>query len=378
MSKIHCCVWRVAASTILGGMICWAAGLVAFAQGAEAASGPAADGLERSVTVYPIVITPSSPNFKGEFAGKVAEVVGMLLERAGLGDVELAKATFVPSDGETAAQIADRFGAAVREASIDADYAVFGQFVGTPKSGVQEIRTIVVDKDGKAVLVDRADKKALARSKIKPDCPLTCCVFLVGRIQEHWGLNDPLRNNPPSGKLNQRWRQKTGLPSSDEVAEIKARLQTMKKSLKASRLAVYPVRTGAGTDRPCAGELADMLADCGARATEVSELDLRLDVAGDSNEQKVLWDAARAFRQFLRKNPPATDYAVYADYGMWSAKGETGVGYVHFIVCDRKGDWVIVDYQNSHHRDFVEIDPKSKKDCNRLVLKRLKGIAALP
>ena len=37
-----------------------------------------------------------------------------------------------------------------------------------------------------------------------------------------------------------------------------------------------------------------------------------------------------------------------------------------------KGDWVIVDYQNSHHRDFQEIDPDSVEDCLELVKVRVK------
>ena len=92
------------------------------------------------------------------------------------------------------------------------------------------------------------------------------------------------------------------------------------------------------------------------------------------DEQKVLWDTARAFRTFVRKNPPATEYALFADYGVFSPSPDRSkVSHVHFIVCDRAGGWVIVDFQNSHHRDFQEIDPKSPEDCSRLLVKRLKG-----
>ena len=85
-------------------------------------------------------------------------------------------------------------------------------------------------------------------------------------------------------------------------------------------------------------------------------------------------DTARAFRDFLRKNPPETGYALLADYGIGkSESGKTTVGAVHLIVCDRQGDWVLVDYQNSHHADFQEIDPRSRDDCNRLAARRLKS-----
>lgn len=46
---------------------------------------------------------------------------------------------------------------------------------------------------------------------------------------------------------------------------------------------------------------------------------------------------------------------------------------MHFVVCDRKGEWVIVDMQNSHHDDYQTIKPTSKEGCNKLLVKRLKG-----
>ena len=50
-----------------------------------------------------------------------------------------------------------------------------------------------------------------------------------------------------------------------------------------------------------------------------------------------------------------------------------GAWAVHFVVCDREGEWVIVDFQNDHHGDFQSIDPKTPDDCGRLVAKRLQG-----
>ncbi len=88
------------------------------------------------------------------------------------------------------------------------------------------------------------------------------------------------------------------------------------------------------------------------------------------NEQKILWDMAHAFREHVQAHPPEADYALFADYLMM---GKDTVGSVHFAVCDRKGQLVIVDYQNDHHDDFKAIKPKSAEDCDRLVLKRLEG-----
>jgi hypothetical protein len=87
-----------------------------------------------------------------------------------------------------------------------------------------------------------------------------------------------------------------------------------------------------------------------------------------------VWDAARAFRDYLRKNPPTTDYALLADYGIAQMHdGKTKVGGVQFILCDRKGDWVLVGLRNSHHPEFQQINPQSADDCNRVVVEALAG-----
>ena len=46
---------------------------------------------------------------------------------------------------------------------------------------------------------------------------------------------------------------------------------------------------------------------------------------------------------------------------------------VHTIVCDRAGDWVIVDFQNEYQADFNRIAPKSRSDADDLVVERVAG-----
>ncbi len=90
------------------------------------------------------------------------------------------------------------------------------------------------------------------------------------------------------------------------------------------------------------------------------------------NEQKPLWELARAFQKHVKRNPPEADYALLADY-MMDPRAGRGAWAVHFVICDRDGEWVIVDFQNNHHGDFQSIDPKTFDDCGRLVAKRLEG-----
>jgi hypothetical protein len=91
------------------------------------------------------------------------------------------------------------------------------------------------------------------------------------------------------------------------------------------------------------------------------------------NEQKVLWDMARGVREFVQAHRPDADYVLYAHYLMGKdASGKTAVGGVHFVICDREGRWVVVDFQNDHHGDFNAVNPKSREDCDQLVARRLK------
>jgi hypothetical protein len=91
----------------------------------------------------------------------------------------------------------------------------------------------------------------------------------------------------------------------------------------------------------------------------------------DPNEQKTLWGLAREFRDYAKKNPADADYVLYAD--LVFTPGNWEQGFVHFVVCDRKGEWVIVDFQNSHHDDYQSVKPTSREGCEQILLKRLEG-----
>lgn len=91
---------------------------------------------------------------------------------------------------------------------------------------------------------------------------------------------------------------------------------------------------------------------------------------GDPNEMKILWELAREFRDYARKNPMDADYVLKAHYVFNPQRWEQG--FVHFIVCDRKGEWVIADLQNSHHDAYRTVKPTSRGDCDKILLERLR------
>ena len=139
-------------------------------------------------------------------------------------------------------------------------------------------------------------------------------------------------------------------------------------------LTILPVRIGAiekAEDAATASDLAGIINDAGLCKAAPAKQSLLLKASPtDPNEMNNLLFMAREFREYAKKNPPDTDYVLYADY-IFTPKWEFVM--VHFVVCDRQGEWVIRDLQNSHHPDYQSIDPKSKEDCNKLVVKRLES-----
>ncbi len=111
----------------------------------------------------------------------------------------------------------------------------------------------------------------------------------------------------------------------------------------------------------------DGLGHARARGTDV-----KLTIKPSTNQTRIIWDIARAFQDFVRKIPATADYALLADYGIGrTPDGKTVVGSVQVIVCDRKGDWVLVAGQISRQPDFQRINPQSPDDCNRLAVELL-------
>lgn len=167
----------------------------------------------------------------------------------------------------------------------------------------------------------------------------------------------PEKNSPTLGK--------------EERVAMEKRLEAMKKAGRSAKVAVFPVRLSDNeVGKKDAAHLAKLLRTkklCEARPVDSP---LRVKIQFTTNEQELLWELARAFQDHVKQNPPKADYALLADY-MYPQPDRAWA--VHFVICDRDGEFVIVDFQNEHHGDFQSIDPRTPDDCARLVAKRLKG-----
>ncbi len=325
-----------------------------------------AKGTQASLTVFPVIMGDSEA-----FNRDVADVVAVLLQEAGMTNLETTDAVFRLSNEAPFEQAAEMFGEFVRKNPIETDYALYAEFVGNPETGPREIRSVIVDSTGQSVWVDRQTAADREFKRAKPHTPMTCCMFLVERVRTQLGIPKSARDDSAKGKFTQRPEKNAPTPGKAERAAMKKRLAVMKKAGFGVTVAIFPVRLSddaVGTRD--AAHLAGLLGKkklCEAGAVDSP---LRVKIQFAHNEQKLLWDLARAFQDHVKQNPPEADYALLADY-LFPRPDRAWA--VHFVICDREGEWVIVDFQNEHHGDFQSVDPKTPDDCGRLVAKRLEG-----
>jgi len=322
-----------------------------------------AKGTQTSLTVFPVVI--------GDGALKdVADVLALLLEQAGMSNLEITDAVFRLPEEATIDQTAERFGAFIRENPIKSDYALYAEFVGTPATGVKEIRGIIVDSVGQSVWIDSQTPADRDFKRAKPDCPMDCCVFLSKRVRTQLNIPRSARDDSGKGKIARMLANLSPGPNKAERRAMEKREAAMKKVGRSATVEVFPVRLSDDeVGKNDAAHLTELLKKlCKAKAVDSP---LRIKIKPSRNEQVSLWELAHAFQDHIKQNPPEADYALLADYIIRPGTGEPWA--VHFVVCDRAGEWVIVDFQNNHHGDFQSIDPKTPDDCGRLVAKRLDG-----
>jgi hypothetical protein len=347
-----------------------------FAVAAEPAAGIAPErqmrlelmkskGPDASVTILPVRLA-------GKPWDRLTEVVGLLLEKQGLRNIELGKTPFVPAETNLE-NLAAAVGAFVKTNSITTGYALYAEYNGNRQTGLNELRAVVVDQTGAVVWTDRQTPQDEAFKKLEHPEPMTMSVLLVERLSPQLGLNEQTARVAKPGKMAAVMDNRSGLPSENERAALPKLQKAMKQSLPGATLLVYPARVGGKeVSAPCAANIVRLLNQEGlCKAVEADQSILLKTSLADPNELKALWNLAREFRNSVRTTPPAADYALYADYVFNPQHPDQG--FVHFVVCDRKGEWVIVDMQNSHHPDYQSTGIISSARCDDLLVKRLKG-----
>ncbi len=321
-------------------------------------------GPDSSVTVFPVSLA-------GRPMKDVADVVGVMLEQEGMPNIWTTETRFESPAGASLSELAAGFSEFVQEHAIDTDFALYAEFLGKPGNGVREVRAVLVDKRGTIMWTDSQTPDDADFKRIKPQNPMTCCVLLNERLKPRFKLTAATRAAAEKGRMAALWAAKSGTPTEEEREKMKARQAAFRQLGRAARLAVYPPQVNQELDATCAEHLARLIEDPGLYRTLRMPPHQAFEIAPNRNEQKRLWDLARACRAYVRENPPVTEYALFAEYTI--RPSDQQVWSVHFVVCDRTGEWVIVDFQNNHHTDFQAINPQTRADCDRLVAKRLTG-----
>ena len=219
------------------------------------------------MTVFPVVLNSGEPisGVPANMSKNIAEMVGLFLERGGVKEVEIADAPFAPPQNADLAKLSEAFGQFVQSQKVATEYALLGQFFGTPGKGVDEIRLVAVDRQGKVVLSQQMDRQQLSQGGGEKVDLMIASYRLVCRLQGPWGLADPNRKDAPEGKMARLWAEKSGLPPKSEQDAMQPRLNALKQSIKTSTVAVYPVRVSGKSDEQLAAWLAELLTKEGLR-----------------------------------------------------------------------------------------------------------------
>jgi hypothetical protein len=300
----------------------------------------------------------------------VAEVVALMLEQAGMKNLDVTDDAFTPPNDATFDEAAAAFARHVGSHPVATDYAMYAAFIGTPETGPRAVECVMVDKSGGIVFAERQTNEDAAFRGAAPVSPMTCCVFLCDRVRAWLKIPASARDDSGTGKWARALNETMPGPDAAGRRAMTQRRETLKKAGRRATVAIYPVRVS--NDKVAAAEaarLAERLNGDALLTARAVESDWRIAVGPWRNEQKALWQLADGFAAEIRRNPPDADYALVAEY---ITQGRRMYA-VHFVVCDREGRIVIADFQNQHHPDFQNIEPKSRDDCGRVVARRIMG-----
>ena len=304
----------------------------------------------------------------GRILAPVLRSVGHL--HLGLGNLDALDVEFAPPADATWEQVPVNLAEFLKKNPPKSEYVLYAQYLGEPGSGPTEVRFVVTDAAGNLVLTDRQtrqDEDFKRTAAADPD-PMGCSALVAERLFSRLGWKKV--EAEPHGKFARKWAQMSGTPSDAELASMKQRLEKLKTNVKTTQITIYATCIGEEHSTESAARLASLVAQqLGCKTTKVDK-PVSIQHQPTGNEQKLLWDLAREFQDYLRANPADSNYAILAEYFVNPAGGQMA-GAVHFIVCEKSGDWVLVDFQNSTHEDFQRIAPKSIEDCDRLAVERL-------
>ena len=344
------------------------------AQGPDPAREGRRQALQRAGVAAPFVLMPV--RVLGRADANIADVLGLTLERQGMSDLEVAAAPFEPGDAAWE-QVPAKFAAHVKAAAPAASgkrHALYAEFLGDPQKGPSEVRFVVVDGDGAIVLVDRqtpADAAFRRTAKKDPD-PLGCSRLVADRLFElaAW---QPVPGGVRDGKFAAKWDQKSGAPSRAERAAMQKRLDLLKERCLEASFAVQPPVCPSGPDGTDGVDVARFAALLTERlgGKPFAAAAAKLTVPAGGNQQRHLWDLAKALQKAQLAAPVDADYVVAIEAAVDVGGAH---GFVNLVVVDRAGACVLADFQNDQHPTWRKHAPKGLAEAEKVAADRLREL----
>lgn len=298
-------------------------------------------------------------------AHSFAEMLGLLLEEKSYDKYNIADAAFeLPKGNPMRRDRTSAFAKFVSRQDLKTDYALGTEVtIFADKSGLY-VYSVIVDAKGNIAWTDDREYRG--------SLVFNCLEVASERLTPVMALDKLKPKELSPDKKQILWEERAKQPpSGSEFKAMDKRLETMKQAGLSAHVKVYPARVGGDhADPNCATHLSELLNEAKLCRASVAKTTPVMEGSGWPNEMHVMWFFARRVQEYVRRHPADSDYVLFADY--WFAPGNR-VWAVHFVVCDRAGEWVIVDLQNSHQDAFQRINPKNLDDCDRLVLERIKA-----
>ncbi len=330
--------------------------------------------LHRAGVAAPFVLMPV--RVLGRADANIADVLGLTLERQGMSELEVAAKPFDPGDAAWD-QLPAKFAAHVQAnapATGGKRHALYAEFLGDPRQGPSEVRFVVVDGDGAIVLVDRqtpADAAFRRTAKKDPD-PLGCSRLVAERLFElaAW---QPVPGGVRDGKFAAKWDQKSGAPSRAEREAMQKRLDQLKERCLEASFAVQPPVCPSSPDGRDGVDVARFAALLTERlgGKPFAGAAAKLTVPTGGNQQRHLWDLAKALQKAQQATPVDADYVVAIEAAVDVGGAH---GFVNLVVVDRAGACVLADFQNDQHATWKKHAPKGLADAEKVAADRLREL----
>lgn len=118
-------------------------------------------------------------------------------------------------------------------------------------------------------------------------------------------------------------------------------------------------------DNESAAEIAEWLNSNGFGVARASEQKPEIAVKPRMNQAKMFRTGISSFGEWVRANPPETEYACVPEYLMMR-NGKAGG--IHVYCVDRAGTPVFGSLSNSHWPEFKRVKPASVRDASRVAV----------